>query len=67
MSLQSAVDRPRENKEVSLDYCTFWPGRACGGLERCKYDTIDTLTAPESQRLVLRFIPIEGGAVLEAT
>jgi hypothetical protein len=52
---------------VSLDYCTSWPARACGGLERCKQDTIDTLTAPESQRLVLRFIPIEGGAVLEAT
>ena len=28
--------------------------------------TIDTLTTPESQRLVLRFNPIERGAVLEA-
>jgi hypothetical protein len=30
-------------------------------------DTIDTLTAPGSQRLVLRFNPIEGGAVLDST
>ena len=29
-------------------------------------DTIDTLTAPGSQRLILRFNPVEGGAVLEA-
>jgi len=29
-------------------------------------DTIDTLTAPGSQRLILRFNAIEGGAVLEA-
>jgi len=30
-------------------------------------DTIDTLTTPESQRLVLRFTPVEGGAVLDTT
>jgi len=30
-------------------------------------DTIGTLTAPGSQRLILRFNAIEGGAVLEAT
>ena len=29
-------------------------------------DTIDTLTAPGSQRLILRFNAVEGGAVLEA-
>jgi uncharacterized membrane protein len=29
-------------------------------------DTIDTLTAPGSQRLILRFNTVEGGAVLEA-
>ena len=29
-------------------------------------DTIGTLTAPGSQRLILRFNAIEGGAVLEA-
>ena len=30
-------------------------------------DTISTLTAPGSQRLILRFNTVEGGAVLEAT
>jgi hypothetical protein len=30
-------------------------------------DTINTLTAPGSQRLILRFNTVEGGAVLEAT
>jgi hypothetical protein len=30
-------------------------------------NTIDTLTVPGSQRLVLRFNPIKGGAVLDAT
>jgi uncharacterized membrane protein len=30
-------------------------------------DTIDSLTTPESQLLVLRFTPVEGGAVLDAT
>jgi hypothetical protein len=29
-------------------------------------DTIDTLTAPGSQRLILRFNAVEVGAVLEA-
>jgi hypothetical protein len=29
-------------------------------------DTIDTFAAPRSQRLILRFNPVEGGAVLEA-
>ena len=29
-------------------------------------DTIGALTAPGSQRLILRFNPVEGGAVLEA-
>lgn len=31
-----------------------------------RQDTIETLTAPGSQRLILRFNPVEGGAVLEA-
>lgn len=31
-----------------------------------RQDTIGTLTAPGSQRLILRFNPVEGGAVLEA-
>jgi len=31
-----------------------------------RQDTLGTLTAPGSQRLILRFNPVEGGAVLEA-
>jgi hypothetical protein len=31
-----------------------------------RQDTLDTLTAPGSQQLILRFNPVEGGALLEA-
>ena len=31
-----------------------------------RQDTIGTLTAPGSQRRILRFNPVEGGALLEA-
>jgi hypothetical protein len=30
-------------------------------------DVLDTLTAPDAQRLVLRFKPVQGGAILDAS